>query len=110
MFMDWLRKAPTPITITVIISCFGFATVLVGAFVWLEVNGADTSGFRQWVNTLGTLLGFPLIGTAAVASISSARSAGRADEQTNGQLTARDERIRELESEIREMKDNGGYR
>ncbi len=100
MFMDWLRKAPTPVTITVIISCFGFATVLVAAFVWLESTGADTAEFRQWVNTLGTLLGFPLIGTAAVASISSARSSSRAEEQTNGQLAAKDDRIRELEAEL----------
>jgi hypothetical protein len=104
MFMEWLKKAPTSVTITVVVTCGLLIAVLVASFVVLELEGADTEGFRSWVNTLGTLLGFPLMGTAAVAGIAAARSSSRAEDQTNGQLHDRDDRIRQLENEVRKLR------
>jgi fructose-specific phosphotransferase system IIC component len=91
--MDWLKKAPTAVTVTVIIVCGFLAAGLVASFVILTLAGADTTEFRQWVNTIGQILVYPLLGTTAVASVAAARSASRAEDQTNGQLTDRDNLI-----------------
>lgn len=98
--MEWLKKAPTSVVITVIVTCGLLAVVLVAAFVFLEWQGADTTTFRQWVNTMGQILVYPLLGTAAVASVSAARSASRAEEQTNGTLTAKDAEIEALRRQL----------
>lgn len=110
MFMDWLKKAPTSVVITVIITCGFLAALVIGAFVLLQLQGADTTEFRQWVQTLVPLLTLPLVGTATVAGISAAKSAAKADAQTNGQLHARDQKLQEaeehrdrLEAEIRRL-------
>ncbi len=86
MLMDWLKKAPTSVVIATIVTCGLLAAALIAAFVILEIEGADTAEFRQWVNTIGTLVVFPLLGINTLASVSAARSSSRADEQTNGQL------------------------
>ncbi len=86
VFMDWLKKAPTSVVIAIIVTCGLLVAVLIAAFVILEIEGADTAEFRQWVNTIGTLVVFPLLGINTLASVSAARSSSRADEQTNGQL------------------------
>lgn len=99
--MDWLKKAPTAVTVTVIVVCGLLATVLVAAFVVLTLNGADTTEFRQWVNTVGQILVFPLLGTTAVASVAAARSSSKAEDQTNGQLTALQRSVEELEAQVR---------
>lgn len=91
--MDWLKKAPTSVTVTVIITCGLLALSLVGAFVLLTINGEDTTEFRQWVSTIGQLLVYPLLGTTAVASVAAARSASKAEDNSNGTLTARDDTI-----------------
>lgn len=101
--MDWLKKAPTAVTVTVIITCGLLAVALVAAFVVLELEGADTTEFRQWVNTLGTLLAFPLMGVSAVAATAAARSSSRAEDQTNGQLTARDTELALLRTQNAEL-------
>jgi hypothetical protein len=91
--MDWLKKAPTAVTVTVIIVCGALAAALVAAFVVLSINGEDTTEFRQWVQTIGQLLVYPLLGTTAVASVAAARSSSRAEDNSNGSLTARDDLI-----------------
>lgn len=101
--MDWLKKAPTAVTVTVIVVCGFIAIALVAAFVVLTVNGEDTTEFRQWINTLGQLLVFPLLGTTAVASVAAARSSSKAEDQTNGHLEAKDAEIAELRRRL-----NGG--
>jgi hypothetical protein len=114
--MEWLRKAPATVTITVIITCGVLALALVGAFVLLTLEGADTTELRQWVNTIGTLLGFPLMGGTLLASLAAAKSSNRTEEQTNGQLTERDSKlakygaeVADLRAEITRLK-GGGYR
>lgn len=104
MFMDWLRKAPTVVTVTVIITCGLLVAVLVAAFVFLSIEGVDTTEFRQWVNTIGQLLLFPLVGTGVVASWSAARSSDSTEKQTNGQLSARDQTIAEQGAEIARLR------
>lgn len=98
--MEWLRKAPTAVTVTVIVVCGVVAIALVGAFVLLTISGEDTTEFRQWISTLGQLLVFPLLGTTAVASVAAARSSSKAEDQTTGQLEDRDRRIAELEAHL----------
>lgn len=102
MIMEWLRKAPTAVVVTAIVVCGVVALALVGAFVVLTVTGSDTTEFRQWVATIGQLLVYPLLGTTAVASVSAARSASRAEDQTNGQLDRRDAEIADLRSKLPE--------
>lgn len=100
MIMDWVRKAPTAIVVTMILTCGVLALGVLGAYVYLTATGADTTEFRQWVTTIGQLALYPLIGTTAVASVSAAKSASRADENTNGNLHARDEEIGRLRARL----------
>jgi hypothetical protein len=101
--MEWLKKAPTAVTVTVIVTCGVIAATLVAAFVVLTIAGADTLEFRQWVSTIGQLLVFPLLGTTAVASVAAARSSSKAEDQTNGQLERKDETIRTLRRQLEQQ-------
>jgi NADH:ubiquinone oxidoreductase subunit 6 (subunit J) len=96
MFMDWLRKAPTTVVITVIIVCGAVALGVLGAFVTLSLQGVDTTEFRQWINTVGQILVFPFLGAATVASVSAAKSASKAEDNSNGVLESRDRKIQSL--------------
>lgn len=102
--MDWLRKAPTSITIAVICVCGVVALAVLGAYVALTLGGADTAEFRQWVQTIGQLLVYPLLGTSAVASVAAARSSSAAEDNTNGRLTAKDAEIAALKAENARLK------
>jgi fructose-specific phosphotransferase system IIC component len=100
VLMEWLKKAPTAVTVTVILVCGLLALSIVGAYVVLTINGADTTEFRQWVQTIGQLLVYPLLGTTAVASVAAARSSSKAEDNTNGNLTALQNEVRELREQI----------
>jgi hypothetical protein len=104
VLMDWLKKAPTAVVITVVIMCGVIALGVLGSYVWLTANGVDTTEFRQWINTVGQILVFPLIGAGAVASISAAKSASKAEDQTNGHLTDRDAKIEEQAAVIENLR------
>lgn len=86
--MDWLKKAPTAVTVTVIIMCGVIAVAVLVSFTYLTATGHDTAEFRMWINTIGQILVFPFLGVTAVASVAAARSSSNAEDQTNGQLTA----------------------
>jgi hypothetical protein len=94
--MGWIRKAPTPVIVAVIIVCGLGTLALLGGFVALEYAGRPTDDYRAFVNTLFNAVTFLLVGTGTVASISAARSASNAEDQTNGQLSAKDAEILEL--------------
>ncbi len=94
--MDWLKKAPTAVVVTMILVCGVLAVSVLVAYVWLAAHGADTTEFRQWVNTIGQLILLPIAGGGTIAAVSAARSASRAEDQTNGQLHRRDAEIAEL--------------
>lgn len=106
--MDWLRKAPTSVVVTAIVVCGFLAAAVLACFVILTLNGADTTEFRQWVQTVGQILVFPLLGISAVGSVAAARSSSRTEEQTNGQLSDRDDRIAELERHVSDLKQQNG--
>lgn len=88
VFMDWLKKAPTPVTVAVIVMCGVVAMTVLVTFTYLTATGVDTTEYRQWINTIGQILVFPFLGVTAVASVAAARSSSAAEDQTNGQLTA----------------------
>jgi predicted permease len=98
--VDWLKKAPNSIIITMIIVCGFLAAMVVLSFVLLQLNGQDTTQFRQWVQTLGQILVYPFLGITATASIQAARSSSNAEDQTNGQLAARDAEIARLRAQV----------
>jgi hypothetical protein len=98
--MDWLKKAPTSITIAVIAVCGVLALAILTVYTVLTLNGDDTAEFRQWVQTIGQLLVYPLIGTSAVASVAAARSSSAAEDNSNGRLTAKDEEIAALKAQL----------
>lgn len=100
MLMDWLKKAPTSITIAVISVCGLLVLAVLAGYVVLSINGQDTTDYRQWVQTVGQLLVYPLLGTTAVASVAAARSSSAAEDNTNGRLTARDEEIAALKAQL----------
>lgn len=97
--MDWLRKAPTAIVVTIIIVCGLLAASVFAAYVILTLNGADTAEFRQWVNTLGQILVFPFLGVSTAAAVSAAKSSSKTEEQTNGTLTKLQDEVAQLRSE-----------
>lgn len=102
MFMEWLRKAPTAVVITIVIMCGVLALGVLGVYLTLSLQGADTVEFRQWVQTLGQILVFPLLGVTTVASLAAARASSRTEEQSNGELHRRDDNIAALRAQIRQ--------
>lgn len=111
MFMEWLKKAPTAVVVTVIIVCGVLALGVLGVYLTLSLQGADTAEFRQWVQTVGQILIYPLLGITTVASIAGARAASRTEDAANGELHQRDDNIAALraqlaarESEIRRLR------
>ncbi len=93
--LEWLKKAPTSVVVTMIATCGLVALAVLGSFVALSMAGHDTTEFRQWINTLGQILVFPLLGIGTVASVQAARSASKAEDQTNGMLTRKADEIAE---------------
>lgn len=98
--VDWLKKAPTAVVVAVVIVCGLVALAVLGSFVALTLAGADTTEFRQWINALGQVLVYPFLGVATLASVQAARSASKAEDQTNGHLTERDDEIRALRAQL----------
>lgn len=107
MLVEWLKKAPTAVTIAVILvtGLLGLGVLL--SYVMLSVNGVDTSDFRQWVQTLGILVIGPLVGVNTVTGLVSAKSASRAEDQTNGQLTALKAENDALRAQVQGFKPGG---
>lgn len=103
--VEWLKKAPTGVVITVIITCGILVLGLLGTYAALTLNGVDTTEFRQWVNTLGQILVYPFLGVGTLAAVAAAKSANKADEQTNGHLTAKDAELAELREQLAAAKD-----
>lgn len=84
--MEWLKGADRAVKITMLIICGVLALGVLAAYVVLTLNGEDTTEFRQWIIGVANLLLFPVTGLAAVASVSAANSAKKAEENTNGKL------------------------
>ncbi len=100
MFMDWLKKAPTPVVVAVVIVCGVITLGVITAFVVLSIQGIDTAELRQWIQTVGIGIIVPLLGYNTVTGQIAARSSSRAEDNTNGTLAAKDARIAQLEGEL----------
>lgn len=98
--MDWLKKAPTAVVVTVVIVCGVVSLAVLGAYVYLTVNGQDTTDLRQWIQTIGVTFILPLLGVTTVASVSAAKSASAAEDQTNGIHAAKDVQIAVKDKQI----------
>jgi type IV secretory pathway VirB10-like protein len=98
--MDWLRKAPTALVVT-LVSAVALATIayLVG-YVYLEANGADTTGYRALLNTAFNYLTVLFGAATTAASVSAARSSSKAEDNTNGTLTALRDEVRGLQQQL----------
>jgi cytochrome c biogenesis protein CcdA len=104
VLMDWLKKAPTSLVITVFV-VIGVATVAyLGGYVYLTAAGADTTDYRSLLNSAFNYIGILFGATTTVASVAAAKSAGKAEDQTNGQLTARDAQIADLKRQVNALR------
>lgn len=100
MLMEWLRKAPTVVLITIIIVCGVITLGVLAAFVILSIQGVDTAELRQWIQTVGILLVTTMTGGTLATGLVSARSSSRAEDNTNGNLTRKDDRIEALDARV----------
>ena len=101
--MQWLKSADTSVKITTIVVCGVAALGAMAAYVVLTLNGSDTTEFRQWIIAVANLVILPFVGVATVASVSAANSAKKAEEQTNGHLTDREDTIAALTAQNRQQ-------
>lgn len=100
--MDWLKKAPTAVVVSMVALCGVLAMAVLGAYVVLSIYGqpSSTSDFRQWVQTIGITLVLPLLGINTVASVVGAKSSSNAEDNTNGRLTALQDENAALKAQI----------
>ncbi len=98
--MEWLKKVPTPITVTVISATVILLLAVLGGFVALTFADKPTDDYWVFVNRVANLLTFPLTALAAGGAVSAAKSAGQAAEQTNGHLADKDAEIASLRAHL----------
>lgn len=98
--MNWIRKAPTALLVTIVIVCGVGVITTIGGFVLLEYAGRDTTDYRSFVTILVNAATLAVAGVGAVGGVSAARSASNAEENTNGTLTAKDREITALRTEV----------
>jgi hypothetical protein len=98
--MDWLRKAPTSVVITLIVMVGFVALGVIASYTWLTLAGEDTTAFRQWVLTIGVPAILSLLGVNTAATISAAKTANQAAEQTNGHLAAKDAELARVYAQL----------
>ena len=84
MFMGWLSKAPTSLVIALFVIIGVTTLAYLGGFIYLSANGIDTTEYRGLLNTAFNYMGILLGATTTVASVTAARSASKAEDQTNG--------------------------
>jgi hypothetical protein len=98
--MDWLRKAPTAVVVSVVLVCGVAVLAVLGGFVALEIAGKPTDDYRSFINTIANLVVLPLAGVGTIAATSAAKSASKAEDNTNGTLTALHAQVTELQQRI----------
>lgn len=80
-----MKNAPN--WVIAVCSTIVFITI-VAAFTLMAVLKVDSGEFRSFLNTVLNVASVVLSGGAFIAAGSSAKSAAKAEEQTNGQLTS----------------------
>jgi hypothetical protein len=108
VIMNWLKKAPTPVLVTAVIVGGLLPLGAIAGFVALEISGSPTTDYRAFLNLLMNSAIVALSTIGAVGGVAAARSASNAEDQTNGQLTARDARIAELQAENTRLRRSAG--
>lgn len=103
MLVDWLKKAPTSVVITIVVVCVVGVLGVLGGFVALSVAGVPTDDYRSFVNTLANLLVYPLLGVGTLGSIVAAKSAVKAEDNSNGRLTALQAENEKLREQLRAL-------
>lgn len=98
--MGWIRKAPTSVVITAIIVGGLMPLAAIVGFVVLEISGSSTADYRGFLNLLMNGAILALSATGAVGGIAAARSASNAEDQTNGQLTAKEDELAALRRQV----------
>jgi cytochrome c biogenesis protein CcdA len=88
MIMDWLRKAPTSLVITVCVVIGVASVAYLGGYVYLTASGADTTDYRSLLNSTFNYLGILFGATTTVASVAAAKSSSKTEENSNGALSA----------------------
>lgn len=100
--MDWLRKAPTSVVVTVVVVCGVLGLGVLAAFVTLSINDVDTTELRQWIQTIGITVILPLLGVNTLASVVGAKSSSNAEDNTNGIHEQKDAQIARLTAQLRD--------
>jgi hypothetical protein len=98
--MDWLRKAPTPLVITMALAVTVATLAYLGGYVYLSATGVDTTEYRALLNTAFNYAGTLFGATTVVASVAAAKSSNKTEHQTNGTLTALHEEIADLKRQL----------
>jgi hypothetical protein len=93
-----LKNAPNSLIWAVVIAFLG----VLGSFVALSATGSDTTDLRTFLNTVLNIVAAVFSGGALVVAGAAARSSGQTAEQTNGQLTDRDDTINALRRQVAE--------
>jgi hypothetical protein len=101
--MGWIKKAPTPVLVAAIIVGGLLPLGAIAGFVALEMSGSNTADYRAFLNLLMNSAILALSAIGAAGGVSAARSASNTEDQTNGQLTARDSQIRELRDQVQRL-------
>lgn len=108
--MNWIRKTPTAVLVAAIAAGVVLTLAFLAGFVYLTVQGEDTTEYRGLVNLAMNAVTVLLGAIAAVGASSAARSASNAEEQTNGTLTAKDREIAGLRRDLAALRDHPGNR
>lgn len=82
--MEWFKKAPTGLVVTLVVTTGVVLLGVLTGYVVLSSTGQPTDDYIKFINTIANLLGLPLLSTAVIASVAAAKSASKAEEQTNG--------------------------
>lgn len=105
--MNWIRKAPTAVTVAAL-TLGGVVTVaFLAGFVVLELNGRETADYRGLVNLAMNAATTLLAAIAAIGATSAARSSSNAEDQTNGTLTKKDAEIAVLRRQLDDARRGG---
>jgi hypothetical protein len=106
--MDWIKKAPTALIVAIVVVVGVVSVSYIGGFVWLTVEGKDTAEYSRLINSAANMLMLLLGGTTAVASVSAARSASNAEDNTNGKSDAERQAIADAAAEATVRRLTGG--
>jgi hypothetical protein len=83
---NWLRKAPTAVVVTLIVTTGFILVSVIGGFIFLTAIGADVTEFRAFSNTLMNAATLALAGVGAVGGVAAASSSQMTETRTNGAL------------------------